>query len=249
MCFYDISLESWIQLISGLGAVVVALLAIIHGNKNNRKALGQQSRILQYQHNEKKLDEYRKCLTDNMDLLNAVENFGPLVAIRHADYSQAKHDIASRKAKIYTCDLRYRYLFESAGSTPLLEEYRKHWDLSTAHLTLILDTMMEYVNYLSEFSSKMEILNNVRQQVGLYEKMIQVNSVNAPSYLKEVERLQEEHAHLTDFISHYQDTVDMHLASIKEKIYELKTYTLKLHQLTITLITDKEKCVKELLDS
>lgn len=33
----NISPDSWIQLFSGFGAVVVALLAIIHGNKNSRK--------------------------------------------------------------------------------------------------------------------------------------------------------------------------------------------------------------------
>lgn len=245
----NISPESWIQLVSGLGAVVVALLAIIHGNKNSRKALEQQSRILEYQHNEKKLDEYRKCLTDNMELLNAVEAFGPLVTIRHADYSQAKHDIVSRKAKIYTCDLRYRYLFESAGTTTLLQEYRKHWDLSTAQLTIVLDTMMEHVNYLSEFSSKMEILKNVRQQIGIYERMIQVDSINAQSYMKELAKLQEEQANLTDFISHFQETVDMHLESIKGKLEELKAHTLNLHQLTIKLIAEKVEQVKTLLDS
>ena len=65
MCCLNISPDSWIQLVSGLGAVVVALLAIIHGNKNSRKALDQQNRIIQYQHNEKRLDEYNGCLRDN----------------------------------------------------------------------------------------------------------------------------------------------------------------------------------------
>ena len=44
--FNDISPDSWIQLVSGLGAVVVAFMAIIHGNKNSRKALEQQNGIL-----------------------------------------------------------------------------------------------------------------------------------------------------------------------------------------------------------
>lgn len=247
-CINDIPIDSWIQLISGLAAVIVALMAIVHSNKNSQEALEQQNRILVCQHNERKLDEYRKCLTDNMDLLNAVEIFGPLVSIRHTDYSQAKHDIVSQKAKIYTCDLRYRYLFESADSTPLLQDYRKYWDLSTVQLTHALDTMLEYVNYLSEFSSNMEILKNVRQQVGLYEKMIQVDSANAPFYLNEVVKLQHEQAHLTDIISHYQETVDMHLTLIKGELEELKVHTNNLHQLTIKLIAEKEMQVKELID-
>lgn len=65
--FNDISPDSWIQLVSGLGAVVVAFMAIIHGNKNSRKALEQQNRIIQYQHNEKRLvmKELRGRLLDN----------------------------------------------------------------------------------------------------------------------------------------------------------------------------------------
>ena len=56
-CRMDISLDSWMQLFSGLAAVVVAIMAIIHGNKNSRKAIQQQNKILEYQHNEKKLDK------------------------------------------------------------------------------------------------------------------------------------------------------------------------------------------------
>ena len=113
MCNLNISPESWIQLVSGLGAVVVALLAIIHGNKNSRKALLQQNRIIQYQHNERRLDDYNGCLRDNLELLNFVDVVGPMVYMSHADYSQTKRDICSRKSKIYSYDLRFKYLFSN----------------------------------------------------------------------------------------------------------------------------------------
>ena len=41
-------------------------LAIIHGNKNSRKVLKQQNKIQEYRHNEKKLAEYRKCLSETV---------------------------------------------------------------------------------------------------------------------------------------------------------------------------------------
>lgn len=198
-CLMDISPDSWMQLFSALSAVVVAIMAIIHSNKNNRRAIQQQNRILEYQHNETKLDEYRKCLTDNMELLNAVEAYSPVVSICHSDYSRIKHEIVSHKSRIYTCDLRYRYLFESSGSTPIIQEYRKCWDLSTAQLSLGLDTMMEYVNYLSEFASKIEIMKNLRQQVTLYERMSEVDTNNSSSYLNENTKLQQEQDKLSKF--------------------------------------------------
>lgn len=83
----NISPESWIQLISGFGAVVVALLAIIHGNKNNRKAMEHQNGIIRYQHNEKRLDEYNECLRENLELLNFVDVVGPMVYMSNEDYS------------------------------------------------------------------------------------------------------------------------------------------------------------------
>ena len=112
-CSMDISIEAWTQLFSGLAAVIVAIMAIIHSNKNGREIIQQQNRILEYQHNEKRLDEYRKCLTDNMELLNAVEAYSPLVSICHSDYPRTKHEIVSHKSRIYTCDLRYRYFANS----------------------------------------------------------------------------------------------------------------------------------------
>lgn len=246
--FMNISPDSWIQLISGLAAVVVAIMAIIHGNKNSRKAVQQQNRILVYQHNEKKLDEYRKCLTDNMNLLNAVETYSPLVSVRHSDYSQTKHAILSRKAMIYTYDLRFRYLFESADCPPLIVEYRKHWNLGTAQLTLVLDTMMDYVGYLSEFASNMEILKNVRQQISIYERMIQVDSVNASSYLTEITKLQQEQVQLAKFMSRNKEQVDIYLASIKGKLDDMGVHVLNLHKLTMQVIAEKEEQLKRLLE-
>lgn len=242
-CSMDISIEAWLQLFSGVAAVIVAIMAIIHGNRNSRKAIQQQNRILEYQNNEKKLDECRKCLSDNMDLLNEVEIFSPLVSMNHTDYSRTKHEIASRKSMIYTCDMRFRYLFESVDVTPLIVEYRKHWNLGTSQLTLVLDTMMEYVNYLSEFASNIEISKNLRQQISLYERMSEVDSNNSSSYLNEITKLQKEQSQLKEFLSHNKERVDMYMTSIQSRLDDLRIHTIDLHQLTMKVIAEKEKQV------
>lgn len=248
MCSLNISPESWIQLISGFGAVVVALLAIIHGNKNSRKALGQQNRILEYQHNEKKLDEYRKCLSDNMELLNVVDAFSPLVAVSHSDYSRTKQDIISRKAKISTYDLRFRYLFGADCNTVLYDKYCNSWDLATTQLSSVSDVMLSYVNYLSEFSSKIEILKNIRQQISVYEQMKLTDIDNASFYQLEIVKLQNEQKEVTVFISKNKEIVDEYIAVITNQLNDMRAYTSNLHNLSMKIIHEKERQVKALLE-
>lgn len=236
----NISSESWIQLISGLGAVVVALLAIIHGNKNSRKALGQQNRIIQYQHNEKRLDEYNGCLRDNLELLNFVDVVGPMVYMSHADYSQTKREICSRKSKIYSYDLRFKYLFSNGDldKTNLQKEYETCWDQATKTLSELLDTMLDYVNYLSQYASETEILKIKNQQIEIYSRMIEMDMNNSSQYSLEIESLRNELIELSLRQSKFKDTVDKFTEDIQVLINELRNQSVVLFQLSQQLMKE-----------
>lgn len=238
--FLNISLESWIQLCSGLGAVVVALLAIIHGNKNSRKALEQQNRIIQYQHNERRLDEYNGCLRDNLELLNFVDVVGPMVYMSHADYSQTKREICSRKSKIYSYDLRYKYLFSNGDldKTILQKEYELNWDQATKILSVLLDKMLDYVNYLSQNAAENEILKNNNRQIEIYTRMMELDMNNLSQYSLEIERLRNEQIELSLRQSKFKDTVDKFTEDIQVLINELRNQSVVLFQLSQQLMKE-----------
>ena len=240
LTFINISPESWIQLVSGLGAVVVALLAIIHGNKNSRKALGQQNRIIQYQHNERRLDEYNGCLRDNLELLNFVDVVGPMVYMSHADYSQTKREICSRKSKIYSYDLRYKYLFSNSDldKTILQKEYELNWDQATKTLSVLLDMMLDYVNYLSQNAAENEILKNNNRQIEIYTRMMELDMNNSSQYSLEIERLRNEQIELSLHQSKFKNTVDKFTDDIQVLINELRNQSVVLFQLSQQLMKE-----------
>lgn len=239
-CYNGISPESWIQLVSGFGAVVVALLAIIHGNKNSRKAMEQQNRIIQYQHNEKRLDEYNVCLRDNLELLNFVDVVGPMVYMSHADYSQTKREICTRKSKIYSYDLRFKYLFskEVLDKTGLLKEYEVSWEQATKTLSVLLDKMLDYVNYLSQYTTENEILKNQNQEIEIYTRMIELDRNNSSQYLLEIERLRDGQIELSLPQSKFKDTVDKFTDDIQVLINELRDQSAVLFQLSQQLMKE-----------
>lgn len=240
ICSLNISPDSWIQLVSGFGAVVVALLAIIHGNKNSRKALDQQNRIIQYQHNEKRLDEYNGCLRDNLELLNFVDVVGPMVYMSHGDYSQTKREICSRKSKIYSYDLRFKYLFSNGGlgKTCLLKEYETSWDEATKTLSVLLDKMLDYVNYLSQYAAENEIMKNKNQQIEIYSRMIELDINNSSQYSLEIESLRSELIELSLRQSKFKDTVDKFTEDIQVLINELRNQSVVLFQLSQQLMKE-----------
>ena len=232
--FLNISPESWIHLFSGLAAAVVACVAIIHGNKNSRKALGQQNRIIQYQHNEKRLDEYNGCLRDNLELLNVVDVVGPMVYMSHADYSQTKREICSRKSKIYSYDLRFKYLFSNGGlvKTNLQKEYEDSWDQATKTLSVLLDKMLDYVDYLSQCAAEYELMKNNNRQIECYLRMIELDSNNSSQYSLEIERLRNELIELSLRQSKLKDIVDKFTDDIQVLINELRSQSVILFQLS-----------------
>lgn len=240
LIFMNISPDSWIQLVSGLGAVVVALLAIIHGNKNSRKALEQQNRIIQYQHNEKRLDEYNGCLRDNLELLNFVDVVGPMVYMSHEDYSQTKREICSRKSKIYSYDLRYKYLFSNSDldKTILQKEYELNWDQATKTLSVLLDMMLDYVNYLSQNAAENEILKNNNRQIEIYTRMMELDMNNSSQYSLEIERLRNEQIELSLHQSKFKNTVDKFTDDIQVLINELRNQSVVLFQLSQQLMKE-----------
>lgn len=242
-CINDIPIESWVELISSFAAVVVALMAIIHSNKNSRESLEQQNEVLKYQHNEKKLDEYNRCLRDNLELLNVADLLGPIVFISHADYSLTKREICTRKSKIYSYDLRYKYMFSDheVDIKNLLVEYDSKWDRATKSLSDLLDKMLEYVEYLSRFASENEILKNVVQQIHIYSRMMEIDKMNSAHYASEIERLRNEQFELSSRQSNFRDDVDKYTDDIQLSINSLQEQSAALFRLSQNVIAELKR--------
>lgn len=100
----SISKETWLNFwgsyCGGLFAIIIGFLAIVHSNRNSEKAINQQYMLLQQQHKEKRLDEYNKCLRNNLELMNAVDVVGITVAIDHDHLSTSKAEIVKNNTSL-----------------------------------------------------------------------------------------------------------------------------------------------------
>ena len=126
-------------------------------------------------------------------------------------------------------------------------KYCNSWDLATTQLSSVSDVMLSYVNYLSEFSSKIEILKNIRQQISVYEQMKLTDIDNASFYQLEIVKLQNEQKEVTVFISKNKEIVDEYIAVITNQLNDMRACTSNLHNLSMKIIHEKERQVKALL--
>ena len=87
----NLSNDSWLNFwgrhSSGIFAVAVGYLSIIYTHRNSEKAILQQEKLLIRQQNIKKLDDYNKCLKNNLALLNIVDVMGITVGLDHQNIS------------------------------------------------------------------------------------------------------------------------------------------------------------------
>lgn len=175
-----------------------------------------------------------------MELLNFVDVVGPMVYMSHADYSQTKREICSRKSKIYSYDLRYKYLFSNGDldKTILQKEYELNWDQATKILSVLLDKMLEYVNYLSQNAAENEILKNNNRQIDIYTRMIELDMNNSSQYLLEIERLKNEQIELSLHQSKFEDAVDKFTDDIQVLINELRNLSVVLFHLSHQLMKE-----------
>lgn len=179
-------------------------------------------------------------MRDNLELLNFVDVVGPMVYMSHADYSQTKREICSRKSKIYSYDLRYKYLFSNGDldKTILQKEYELNWDQATKILSVLLDKMLEYVNYLSQNAAENEILKNNNRQIDIYTRMIELDMNNSSQYLLEIERLKNEQIELSLHQSKFEDAVDKFTDDIQVLINELRNLSVVLFHLSHQLMKE-----------
>ena len=163
-----------------------------------------------------------------------------MVYMSHADYSQTKREICSRKSKIYSYDLRYKYLFSNSDldKTILQKEYELNWDQATKTLSVLLDMMLDYVNYLSQNAAENEILKNNNRQIEIYTRMMELDMNNSSQYSLEIERLRNEQIELSLHQSKFKNTVDKFTDDIQVMINELRNQSVVLFQLSQQLMKE-----------
>ena len=90
----------------------------------------------------------------------------------------------------------------------MLKEYEVSWDEATKTLSVLLDKMLDYVNYLSQYAAENEIMKNKNQQIEIYSRMIELDMNNSSQYSLEIESLRTELIGLSLHQSMFKDTVD-----------------------------------------
>ena len=133
-----------------------------------------------------------------------------MVYMSYEDYSRAKRENSSRKSKIYSYDLRFKYLFSNGGlaKTNLQREYEIKWNQTTKTLSELLDMMLDYVNYLSQYAGENELLKNISRQIEIYSRIVELDETNSSQYSLEIESLRNEQIELSMKHSKFMDTVD-----------------------------------------
>lgn len=250
----SISKETWLNFwgsyCGGLFAIIIGFLAIVHSNRNSEKAINQQYMLLQQQHKEKRLDEYNKCLRNNLELMNAVDVVGITVAIDHDHLSTSKAEIVKKKSLIFSYDLQYRYVFEvdsNNNKTEIEEKYNNCWIEAHSLLSNLLDVQLNFIVRISQNNAETHIKLNNQGIISALQRLIELSN-NKNDIDKYRERVAETHKELELIeasIQTYKNDVDAMTIEIKHLMDMLLVKAKELFDLSILLLKEKENMPAE----
>ena len=250
----SISKETWLNFwgsyCGGLFAIIIGFLAIVHSNRNSEKAINQQYMLLQQQHKEKRLDEYNKCLRNNLELMNAVDVVGITVAIDHDHLSTSKAEIVKKKSLIFSYDLQYRYVFEvdsNNNKTEIEEKYNNCWIEAHSLLSNLLDVQLNFIVRISQNNAETHIKLNNQGIIYALQRLIELSN-NKNDIAKYQEKVAETHKELELIeasIRIYKNDVDAMTIEIKHLMDMLLVKAKELFDLSILLMKEKENMLAE----
>lgn len=250
----SISKETWLNFwgsyCGGLFAIIIGFLAIVHSNRNSEKAINQQYMLLQQQHKEKRLDEYNKCLRNNLELMNAVDVVGITVAIDHDHLSTSKAEIVKKKSLIFSYDLQYRYVFEvdsNNNKTEIEEKYNNCWIEAHSLLSNLLDVQLNFIVRISQNNAETHIKLNNQGIISALQRLIELSN-NKNDIAKYQEKVAETHKELELIeasIRIYKNDVDAMTIEIKHLMDMLLVKAKELFDLSIVLMKEKENMLAE----
>lgn len=250
----SISKETWLNFwgsyCGGLFAIIIGFLAIVHSNRNSEKAINQQYMLLQQQHKEKRLDEYNKCLRNNLELMNAVDVVGITVAIDHEHLSTSKAEIVKKKSLIFSYDLQYRYVFEvdsNNNKTEIEEKYNNCWIEAHSLLSNLLDVQLNFIVRISQNNAETHIKLNNQGIISALQRLIELSN-NKNDIAKYQEKVAETHKELELIeasIRIYKNDVDAMTIEIKHLMDMLLVKAKELFDLSILLMKEKENMLAE----
>ena len=250
----SISKETWLNFwgsyCGGLFAIIIGFLAIVHSNRNSEKAINQQYMLLQQQHKEKRLDEYNKCLRNNLELMNAVDVVGITVAIDHEHLSTSKAEIVKKKSLIFSYDLQYRCVFEvdsNNNKTEIEEKYNNCWIEAHSLLSNLLDVQLNFIVRISQNNAETHIKLNNQGIISALQRLIELSN-NKNDIAKYQEKVAETHKELELIeasIRIYKNDVDAMTIEIKHLMDMLLVKAKELFDLSILLMKEKENMLAE----
>ena len=250
----SISKETWLNFLGsycgGLFAIIIGYLAIVHSNRNSEKAINQQYMLLQQQHKEKRLDEYNKCLRNNLELMNTVDVIGITVAIDYDHLSTSKAEIVKKKSLIFSYDLQYRYVFEvdsNNNKTEIEEKYNNCWIEAHSLLSNLLDVQLNYIERISQNNTETHIKLNNQGLISALQRLIELSD-NKNDITKYQERVAETHKELElleTSILKYKNDVDAMTIEIKHLKDMLLVKAKELFDFSILLMKEKENMPAE----
>lgn len=250
----SISKETWLNFwgsyCGGLFAIIIGFLAIVHSNRNSEKAINQQYMLLQQQHKEKRLDEYNKCLRNNLELMNAVDVVGITVAIDHDHLSTSKAEIVKKKSLIFSYDLQYRYVFEvdsNNNKTEIEEKYNNCWIEAHSLLSNLLNVQLNFIVRISQNNAETHIKLNNQGIISALQRLIELSN-NKNDIAKYQEKVAETHKELELIeasIRIYKNDVDAMTIEIKHLMDMLLVKAKELFDLSILLMKEKENMPAE----
>ena len=250
----SISKETWLNFwgsyCGGLFAIIIGFLAIVHSNRNSEKAINQQYMLLQQQHKEKRLDEYNKCLRNNLELMNAVDVVGITVAIDHDHLSTSKAEIVKKKSLIFSYDLQYRYVFEvdsNNNKTEIEEKYNNCWIEAHSLLSNLLDVQLNFIVRISQNNAETHIKLNNQGIISALQRLIELsnNKNDIAKYQEKVAETNKELELIEASIRIYKNDVDAMTIEIKHLMDMLLVKAKELFDLSILLMKEKENMLAE----
>lgn len=186
-------LSFWATYLTGIFALLIGYLAISFTNKNNEKALLQQTEVLRQQENGRIKGEILSRIKKQFELFNVLEYSSAIYCCDKEDYSAQLQRLVDERARLHKeCNLWCLFVplyLQSPKLTIFVNEYQRCWSEST-------DILDEFLKLQIQFLQKAKEQDIAIQSKVIYDQILtiinQKSDIQSESVLYDINTYKKE---------------------------------------------------------
>lgn len=159
----------WTTYSTGIFALIIGYLAISFGNKNNEKALRQQTALLIRQENDRFKAEITEEVKQQNLMFNIMEHCATFVTIDHQDIPGMNARVIKDRARVQERCMNWNFVKQLYLQTPSLKESVDYYDACWNESVQKLDN---YLKLQVDLLLKVQEVDRAVKSIGLHEKIL-----------------------------------------------------------------------------